>query len=113
MISTAKDYAVFCQMFLNGGVYNGNRILNEETVNIMTSPHARSVYNQEERENMDSFYGYGWRVYKDGSYAHSGSDGTAAMVNPNLNLIVLVFTQSPGEYPGGRFYDLVKASVNE
>ncbi len=27
MISTAWDYAIFCQMFLNGGVYGGKRIL--------------------------------------------------------------------------------------
>lgn len=37
----------------------------------------------------------GWTVLKDGSYAHSGSDGTAAIVNPDLQLIVLIFTQSP------------------
>lgn len=113
MISTAMDYARFCQMFLNGGVYNGKRILKKETVELMTSPHTRSVYSIKERENMDSFYGYGWRVNKDGSFAHSGSDGTAVFVNPDLQLIVLVFTQSPGEFLGARFYDLVKTSINE
>ena len=37
MISTAADYAIFCQMFLNGGVYDGARILAEATVERMTS----------------------------------------------------------------------------
>ena len=93
MISTATDYAIFCQMFLNGGIYDGKRILTEETVKRMTSPHTRSVYTADERENMDGFYGYGWSVFKDGSFAHTGSDGTAAIVNPDLKLIVLIFTQ--------------------
>lgn len=114
MISTAYDYAIFCQMFLNGGIYNGKRILTVETVKRMTIPHTRSVYNAEERENMEAFYGYGWIVFKDGSFAHSGSDGTSAVINPDLHLIVLVFTQSPSEdNPGRRFYNLVKASIED
>ena len=32
MISTAWDYAIFYQMYLNDGVYNGRRILSEESV---------------------------------------------------------------------------------
>jgi len=63
---------------------------------------------------MDGFYGYGWSVYKDGSFAHSGSDGTTAIVNPDLQLIVLIFTQSPSEdNPGLRFYNLVMNSIAE
>jgi len=34
--STAYDYAVFLQMFLNGGIYNGKRILSRNTVRMMT-----------------------------------------------------------------------------
>ena len=32
LISTAWDYAIFCQMYLNGGVYGGKRILKPETI---------------------------------------------------------------------------------
>ena len=32
MISTAPDYVIFCQMFLNGGTYGGTRILSEASV---------------------------------------------------------------------------------
>ena len=35
--STAFDYAIFLQMLLNGGIYNGNRILSPRTVEMMTS----------------------------------------------------------------------------
>lgn len=114
MISTAMDYAVFCQMFLNGGVYNGTRILKEETVAAMTSPQTASIYTAEQRERRDSYYGYGWCVSRDGIFSHGGSDGTAAWVVPNQKLIVLAFTQSPGKHAGhlgARFLQLVQASI--
>jgi len=62
MISTAMDYAIFCQMFLNGGIYNGKRIISEEAVKTMTSPQTASIYSSEELENRTRFYGYGWTV---------------------------------------------------
>ena len=115
MISTAYDYAVFCQMFLNGGIYKGKRIISEESVQQMTFPQTLSIYTAEEREKQDSFYGYGWRVSSDGVFGHMGSDGTVAMVDPDQKLIVLFFTQSPGESNtlANRFFQLVQASINK
>ena len=37
LCSTARDYARFCQMLLNGGVLDGTRLLHKETVQQMTS----------------------------------------------------------------------------
>ena len=42
MISTAGDYVIFCQMFLNGGEYGGRRYLSEQTVRLMTTPKIRT-----------------------------------------------------------------------
>ena len=115
MISTAYNYAIFCQMFLNGGVYNGKRILAESTVKEMIFPQTRSIYTEEERNERQMYYGYGWGVRNNGVYGHSGSDGTSAFIDPNDKLIVLFFTQSPGEVNplAARFLKLVQASVNE
>ena len=112
MISTAWDYAVFCQMFLNKGIYNGIRILEEETVKTMIFPHTASIYSSQQRESRSSFYGYGWRVSKTGIFSHSGSDGTAALIDPGSNLIILVFTQTRGvRHLLTPFVELVKAAV--
>ncbi len=112
MISTARDYAIFCQMFLNGGIYSGQRILREETVELMTSPLTAPIYAPEERQRRGSFYGYGRSVSDDGVFSHSGSDGAAAWVDPDNELIVLVFTQSPGEGgSGSRFLQIVRTSI--
>jgi len=33
--STIEDYAIFLQMLLNGGIYNGKRVLGRNTVDMM------------------------------------------------------------------------------
>ena len=103
MISTAWDYAVFCQMFLNGGVYDGVRILETETVELMTSPKIQMPGG--------GGYGYGWSI-TDGTYGHGGSDGTNAWIDPEREIIGLVFTQTPrGRVSLDRFRQLVNLSI--
>lgn len=109
MVSTAWDYAIFCQMFLNGGIYDGVRILEPESVKRMTSPKIHISGEGDEA----SYYAYGWRV-TDGAYGHGGSDGTNAWVDPERGIIGLVFTQTPrGPNPLGRFRELVNLSIEE
>ena len=107
MISTAWDYAIFAQAFLNGGVYDGRRILTEESVRTMISP--KSHISGE--GDAASYYGYGWRL-SDGTYGHGGSDGTNAWIDPERELIGLIFTQTPrGRNPLQRFRELVNLSI--
>ena len=109
MISTAADYAVFCQMFLNGGVYDGQRIISEETALLMTTPKIRTNPNS---DGAPSYYGYGWSVSETGVFSHGGSDGTSAFVDRANQLIVLVFTQTPGgRNPVRRFLSLVDLAI--
>jgi len=112
MISTAMDYAVFCQSFLNGGVYGGKRILKEETVARMTSDTYLAGGEWQPERGVRVGYGMGWAVAEDGTFSHTGSDGTAAWVDPDEDLIVLVFTQTPrGANPRNKFLELVRASI--
>lgn len=114
MISTVWDYAIFCQMYLNDGVYNRVCILSPESVELATFQQTREISLPEEQESRRGFYGYGWNVSQEGIYSHGGSDGTYAWVDPNREIIGLVFTQSPGgENPRSEFRDLVAASVSE
>ncbi|MDE2679296.1 MAG: serine hydrolase [Gemmatimonadota bacterium] len=109
MISTAGDYVIFCQMFLNGGEYAGRRYLSEQTVSLMTTPKIRTNPGS---DGPPSYYGYGWSVSEEGVYSHGGSDGTNAFVDPNQDLIVLVFTQTPGgRNPVRRFREIVNLAI--
>ncbi len=107
MISTAMDYLVFCQMFLNGGTYGGTRIIRQGSVETMTTPKVHIA-----GEGGDAaHYGYGWRV-TDGTYGHGGSDGTNAWIDPEREIVGLVFTQTPrGRNPLDRFRQLVNLSI--
>ena len=110
MISTAEDYAIFCQMFLNGGVYAGRRYLSEESVALITSPKIRTNPGS---DGPPSHYGYGWSVSADGVFSHGGSDGTDAFVDPANGLIVLAFTQTPrGNRPAARFLAVVRDAID-
>ena len=99
-------------MLLNKGIYNGNRILKPESVALMTSPQTKHVYSWQERQQRDTFYGYGWFVSKDGIFSHGGSDGTFAWVDPKHQIIGLIFTQSPGrKNPRDKFMELVRLAI--
>lgn len=111
MISTAPDYLRFLQMYLDLGTSGGRRLLRRASVELATTAHTRSTYTAEEAAKRRAFYGYGWSVMTDGSYAHGGSDGTFAWVDPTHELVGIVFTQSPGAAVGrDKFVELVTAS---
>jgi CubicO group peptidase (beta-lactamase class C family) len=114
MISTAWDYAIFCQMYLNQGIYNGERVLTLESVQLATTPHTREIYTAEELEEQNSFYGYGWSVSADGVFSHGGSDGTQAIIDPASGLIVLIFTQTPRRADlRAEYLQQVREAINE
>jgi CubicO group peptidase (beta-lactamase class C family) len=95
--STAFDYAVFMQMLLNGGTYNGHRILAKRTVEMMTTGQLK--------EGMfgDSNFGLGfeitsalsaaWGARNAGSFAWGGYFGTVYWADPKAQLICLFMTQ--------------------
>ena len=97
------DYAIFLQMILNGGVYNGKQILGRRTIELMTSPQI----------NMGSDdFGLGFsitskksaqlNVTSEGSYGWGGYYGTTYWTDPKEKMIVLIMTQhtpnSHGDY---------------
>lgn len=103
LISTAWDYAVFLQTFLNGGSYGDVRVVSPASVKRMTSRHTRPD---------DPGYGYGWMVDSAGVYSHTGSDGTFAWVDPARDVIGIVLTQTPrGRQPRREFVEAVNRSI--
>ncbi len=45
LVSTALDYAIFMQMLLNGGLYNGKQILSRNAIRMMTSSQTNDLDN--------------------------------------------------------------------
>jgi len=134
IVSTAHDFARFCQMLLNGGTYAGHRILEPETVRLATSPLIEvdaaylpvaiekemglesEWYEYRDRRslNLDLHRGLGFVVSGDGSYSHAGVYGTYFLVDPARQLVILVLTQSIyGGNPGQAFIETVHQAVLE
>jgi len=70
-LTTANDMSKFMQMYLNKGVYNGNKILKPATISDMFTPHFLS------HERMERKQGWIWRVISKNGLTynyHSGDD---------------------------------------
>ena len=97
LVSTASDYYRFCQMLLDGGVFDGRRLLKEETV-------AEMMRNQlPEGVWAYRFFGFGFGLQvqmKDwGLLAHrdqvgwNGIASTHFWISPRDELIVIALSQ--------------------
>ncbi len=95
--STAYDYAIFLQMILNGGKYNGKQIIAPRTAAIMISPQMDFKTNG----NDDFSLGFSITSEKSarlntrnkGSFSWGGYYGTNYWADPVDHLVVLVMTQ--------------------
>ncbi len=95
--STAWDYAVFLQMIMNGGSYNGKRILSKRTVEMMLHPQLDFTFNGTNN------FGLGFEIVTDkgsadaprnaGTFDWGGFFGTTYFADPKEHLIVLFMTQ--------------------
>ena len=142
LISTASDYLEFCRLFLNRGTYGGKRILGEESIKRATTKGVFTEYpyptpsELQERGliprwyyrraigggfpdlkepnalGLDTSYGYGWTIAKDGAFSHGGVHGTFGWVDPGRGITGLILTQDVGGVnPGVEFMEAVNASV--
>ena len=116
--STAYDYAVFLQMIMNGGTYNGKTILSKRTVEMMLHPQLDFLFN-----GKDNF-GLGFEITSDkssadasrneGSFAWGGFFGTTYWADPKAHLVCLIMTQqTPNSHYllAQQFEQLVYASL--
>lgn len=116
MLSTAGDYARFCQMLLNGGELEGVRILAPKTVALMTSdqlppsterhsPVAIALGAFGPIPEMGTSFGLGFAVRTDpgrnpipgsvGDFSWAGIAGTYFWVDPKEKLVTVLMTQVP------------------
>ena len=102
MNGTAADYFRFSQMLLNGGEYEGQRLLGRMTVNNMFSNHigsGKTVYVRGEGWG----FGLGAGVLTDpaksadamsiGTWSWGGADGTLFYIDPQEDIVALLMVQ--------------------
>jgi len=106
MFTTVADMFRFCQMFLNGGEFEGARVFKSETVKAMTTDQTTSMEAIPMSAKQQA-WGLGWQLQPEfgfpyfgdlvspGSYGHSGATGTLVWVDPIQWLICVLFTTEP------------------
>jgi CubicO group peptidase (beta-lactamase class C family) len=120
LVSTARDYARFLQMLLNGGTLDGARLLAPRTVTLMTTDQAGMLYPQ-----PGAAFGLGFsvlqragaegRVESVGTYGWGGAYGSTYAVDPAERLVmILMIQQLPNTSDiAGRFPMLVYQALVE
>jgi len=89
LFSSASDLAVFAQMMLNGGQYNGTRIIADSTVGLFTTRAART-----RALGWDTCAGDGscGKYLSERAYGHTGFTGTSLWIDPDRDMFVILLT---------------------
>lgn len=102
LFSTADDLAIFCQMILNKGEYNGKRVLAPYSIERMVS--AQTLPTSQMR-------GIGWDIntsyssnrgdlFPVGTFGHTGFTGTSIWLDPASESFVVLLTNRV--HPNGK-----------
>jgi beta-glucosidase-like glycosyl hydrolase/CubicO group peptidase (beta-lactamase class C family) len=92
LFSNANDLAKILQMFLNRGVYGGERYLSEATVKLFTqtkSPVSRRGLGFDKPDKTKSRNGTGAKALPASVFGHTGYTGTCFWVDPDNQLIYI------------------------
>jgi CubicO group peptidase (beta-lactamase class C family) len=121
MFTTVSDHFRFCQMFLNGGKWDGIPILSPATTSAMTTDQSTAILTARDPERSGMIWGQSWglgwtilgpRVPDGGraffgdlsspnTFGHGGATGTVVWVDPVRELVCILFTSEPGAIRNG------------
>ena len=118
--STIYDYAIFLQMLLNGGEYNGKRLLSRNTVRMMTMNQIGDI------DFGNNKFGLGFAIVTEkssgespsqaGTFSWGGAFSTSYWVDPKEKMIVQFYRQLWGTTHGDlseKFKVLAYSALND
>nr|WP_321485400.1 serine hydrolase domain-containing protein [uncultured Draconibacterium sp.] len=120
--STAKDYAIFLQMYLNGGEYNGVRLLSRKTVDVILSNQIGDIWG-----DSDTKFGLAFELLtekgqrkgglgSEGTFNWGGYFNTQYFADPKENVIGIIMKQTQGpenDITGWKFRQLVFQAIDD
>jgi CubicO group peptidase (beta-lactamase class C family) len=118
LMSTADDYLQFGQMLLNGGQWNGKRLLSPTTVELMSSVHVKDTFPGRPPGRS---WGLSVQVISDpllaamrvspGSYGWDGAFGTHFWVDPKENIVGVLLVQTSNRDTDRDFENAVMQAI--
>ena len=106
LVSTLGDYSNFCKMLLNGGSFNGKKIISQNSINLMTKKYSQSYPNEEfaDTRKLGFYYGFSLFVLENpeidntnstkGIYGWSGYHNTHFWIDPEKQLFAIFLSRS-------------------
>jgi hypothetical protein len=95
LFATTEDNLRLGQLYLNGGVWQGKRILSDEWVKAATSKQI----NNDRELNADNRVGYGYQIWMcrpAGVYRFDGAKGQFVINVPNLDMVIAINQMAEG-----------------
>ncbi len=89
LFSTASDLSVFAQMLLDGGTYNGVRVIADSTVALFTRRSAG--HRALGWDTCDGGAGCG-QFLSEKAFGHTGFTGTSLWIDPDRQMFVILLT---------------------
>jgi CubicO group peptidase (beta-lactamase class C family) len=121
--STAKDYATFLQMYLNGGELNGVRLLSRTTVDIIMSNQIGNIWG----DDPEKVYGLAFSVVtrqgqekgglsSEGTFEWGGYFNTQYWADPKEKVIGILMKQTQGDVKdetAWKFRDMINTTIDD
>jgi CubicO group peptidase (beta-lactamase class C family) len=121
--STARDYATFLQMYLNGGELNGVRLLSRTSIKVIMGNQISNIWG----EDPEKIYGLAFSVLtrkgeekggmsSEGTFEWGGYFNTQYFADPKENVIGILLKQTQGhvnDETGWKFRQLVSQSIDD
>lgn len=121
--STAKDYATFLQMYLNGGEYNGIRLLSRKTVDIILSNQIGDIWGDESNTKFGLAFGLLTETGQiqggkgsAGTFDWGGYFNTQYFADPQERIVGILMKQTQGpvnDVTGWKFRQLVFQTLDD
>lgn len=103
LFSSADDLAIFMQMLMNGGTFQGRRILSSQAVAAMIKPHNVPGTSIQRGLGWDLQSPYSKEhnaAFPKGSFGHTGYTGTSIWADPKSQTFLIILTSRL--HPDGR-----------
>jgi CubicO group peptidase (beta-lactamase class C family) len=108
LVSTVYDYAILLQMLLNGGTYNGVRLLAHNTVRMMTMNQIGDLFVNLNGITSENKFGFNFSIISEngsrlgpsqaGTYSWGGIFSTSYWVDPKEDMFVIIYRQMWGPH---------------
>lgn len=121
--STARDYAVFLQMYLNGGEYNGIRLLSRTTVDVIMADQFLNVWGKDAESHLGLAFSVENKAGQDkggkgsiGTFGWGGYFNTQYFADPKEKVIGIIMKQTQGpvnDETGWKFRQMIWQTIDD